>query len=643
MPKPSRTEEVGPAVARPHLELQSPAIVPAQDGDLDAGPADATAGLEVLSLDTATPGTVKLQVAVAEQQTVRFTSQSVDVRLNGRSVEGVTVQPVKIDSLHATLIIDVSESMAGQPIEAAKTSAVAFVEALPPQAEITVIGFGSSARVEIAATPDHGDAIATIEELELRGETALYDAIELGLQSTASASRDAMVVLSDGGDTASSATEGDVISELGQSSVDFYAIALTTDESDGSALRSLSEAAGGELITTGDLAGLQSIYQSLASSLAEVYEIGFPVDQGGTYGLEIELLDSNTAGWERIVNLPGPQSSGQFAIEQPVAEPFTAPPPPVSASGGLLWAGTALVVIGILAAAAYVMARPAKERSRRRPRLRGSRSAQVQTLKEIRRDASSVVEVVVNRSLRDRIAGAADRAGLKWRVGEIVLGTVALALVLAIVMAVTVTPPAAPVGLVLGVVVPRFYLRFRYKQRAKRFSNQLPDILGALANVMRAGYSLNRAVDAVAREAEEPSRGEFTRALVESRIGGDFVASLRAMAERTGSVDLRWTADAVEINTTVGGDLTEVLDNVAETIRGRIRLKAQVDALTAEGRVSALILFVLPPAITTFIALVNPEYFSGIWDGFTAYALVGGVVLMMGIGGLWLRKMINAV
>ena len=200
----------------------------------------------------------------------------------------------------------------------------------------------------------------------------------------------------------------------------------------------------------------------------------------------------------------------------------------------------------------------------------------------------------------------------------------------------------ASLGVVLALLVPRIYIDHRHRSRKAAFEDALPDVLSSIANVLRVGYSMNVGLGTVAKEYEDPISSELTRALNESRVSGSLTDSLRAVAARMDSVDLRWVVDAIEINATVGGDLVEVLENVASTIRARARLNAQVSALTAEARMSALVLFVLPPGLGLFIGLTNPEYFNGIWGTQLTYWGIGLVAVMLIGGGLWIRNMINA-
>ena len=150
-------------------------------------------------------------------------------------------------------------------------------------------------------------------------------------------------------------------------------------------------------------------------------------------------------------------------------------------------------------------------------------------------------------------------------------------------------------------------LTVRADRRRARFSDQLGDTLQLLAGSLRAGYGLLQAIDAVAQEAEEPTRQEFRRLVIETRLGRDLTDALHSMADRVGGEDFEWVVQAIEIHREVGGDLAEVLDTVAGTIRERNQLHRQVKALSAEGRLSAYVLMAAARVLVLVLAAAQPR------------------------------------
>ena len=199
---------------------------------------------------------------------------------------------------------------------------------------------------------------------------------------------------------------------------------------------------------------------------------------------------------------------------------------------------------------------------------------------------------------------------------------------------------ATMLGLGLGIAVPYAYLGIKEGRRKKAFAAQLPDTLQLLAGSLAAGYSLPQAVDTVSRESGGPMAVELNRALVEARLGVPLEDALETSARRMDSVDFAWVVMAIRIQREVGGNLAEVLSNVAATMRERERLRRQVQVLSAEGRLSAIILGALPVVFATYLILVRPEYVGLlVTTPLGIVMVIVGLLLMVG-GAFWLRKVV---
>ena len=182
--------------------------------------------------------------------------------------------------------------------------------------------------------------------------------------------------------------------------------------------------------------------------------------------------------------------------------------------------------------------------------------------------------------------------------------------------------------------------RIASKQR-KRFENQLPDTLNLIATSLRAGYSLLQAVEAVGQEAPEPTRREFGRAMSEIRLGRSVTDALQDIAIRIESQDFDWAVLAISIQREVGGNLAEVLQTTAETMLQRNRLRREMKALTAEGRISAIVLGSLPFFLFGIIWVVNPDYMQPMLESTSGIiAMVGAFVLIL-VGIFWLSKIVR--
>jgi tight adherence protein B len=231
-----------------------------------------------------------------------------------------------------------------------------------------------------------------------------------------------------------------------------------------------------------------------------------------------------------------------------------------------------------------------------------------------------------------------DQAGLKIARADFTVLVGAVAVVAGFVGLILQGPAFALLFTGLVPILAAMYLSFLTQRRRARFEAQLGDTLTIVSGGLRAGHSVLRAIDAVAQEAGEPTATEFSRVVNETRLGRDLQESLNDVSLRMKSEDFNWMAQAIEINREVGGDLAEVFDQVGETIRERTQIKGTVKALSAEGKLSAIILMALPVLLFILIGLANPKYIGALTGHPVGWMLLGIAAVMMTIGGLWIRK-----
>jgi tight adherence protein B len=257
---------------------------------------------------------------------------------------------------------------------------------------------------------------------------------------------------------------------------------------------------------------------------------------------------------------------------------------------------------------------------------------------------ADVATTVVDSMLRRRSGTAGDRleqAGLTIRYQHLA-GLVLLACLLAGAAGLLLAGPLP--ALVLAALVPlatKGVLGAMAGRRRAAFADQLDDTLQLMASSLRAGHSLLQALASVSREAEEPTSEEFSRVVNETRVGRELGDALEETARRMSNQDFVWVAQAIAINREVGGNLADVLDGVAGTIRERNQIRRQVKALAAEGKLSAYILMALPFAISAFLAVANPGYIGRFTESALGYTLIGLCLVLLTVGGLWLRKVVN--
>ncbi|MEL6983662.1 MAG: type II secretion system F family protein, partial [Actinomycetota bacterium] len=246
------------------------------------------------------------------------------------------------------------------------------------------------------------------------------------------------------------------------------------------------------------------------------------------------------------------------------------------------------------------------------------------------------------RGFLTRIEEMLERANLPIRAGEAMF-FLSLGVFGAAVAGVMVTGSFF-VAAILGVItagVGYAGLQITAKRRLKAFEQQLPDTLQLLAGTLRAGYSLPQGVDAVSHEIADPMGHELRRAMTEAQLGRELEDALSNVADRLDSADFAWAVMAIGIQREVGGNLSEVLLTVADTMMQRDRLQREVNALTAEGRVSAFILSMMPPGLGAVMYVMNPEYVGVLFSRTIGLILVGLAVVSGLIGLAWMKKVIT--
>jgi tight adherence protein B len=305
-----------------------------------------------------------------------------------------------------------------------------------------------------------------------------------------------------------------------------------------------------------------------------------------------------------------------------------------SATYGVLACASAVLV------AVYLVLAPGRVRlapARRRPVV----GPAVSPLSQATARVTALIDTLLRRSNAEVHVAVLERAGVTMRLQDFVLLVVAAALAAAAGGLVLVGPLLA---LLLAVVVPvlvRVGLGVMAGRRRSAFADQLDDSLQLIASSLRAGHSLLQALASVAREAEQPTSVEFARVLNETRVGRPLNDSLEETAARMESPDFTWVTQAIAINREAGGNLAEVLDGVASTIRERNQIRRQVQALSAEGKLSAYVLMALPFGIAAFLMVSNRPYMARFVQGLVGYGLIGLCVLLLVVGGLWLRKVVS--
>jgi tight adherence protein B len=311
-------------------------------------------------------------------------------------------------------------------------------------------------------------------------------------------------------------------------------------------------------------------------------------------------------------------------------------------SGGWLLTFAALAVFGALVLVGLELARPRVRTRRLAEELGVRRDTTANRLSGLGTRATHLAERALTRYDEEgRLGRALERAGMDIRPAEFAAMTAA---VIAATTALALVFFGIIVAIVVAIVVPtvfRVVVTARGRKRHDQFEEQLGDTLQLMASGLRAGHSLPQVLDSLAQEADSPTREEFQRVLFETRLGHSLPRAMRALAIRMGSEDFEWVVEAIEIQRSVGGDLAELLDNVMQTIRDRTRVKQTIRTLTAEGRLSAVILFCLPLVMFGYMLWANDSYITELTSsGIGIGVLIAGGSLLL-VGGLWLRRIVR--
>ncbi len=198
----------------------------------------------------------------------------------------------------------------------------------------------------------------------------------------------------------------------------------------------------------------------------------------------------------------------------------------------------------------------------------------------------------------------------------------------------------AAVAAVAGFFAPDLLVRFYRRRRVHRFEEQLTEALQQMANALRAGFTLQQAVDQVGREGDPPLRHEFALFGREVKLGVPLDEALASMAKRVGSEDLDLLATSTSIARQLGGNMAELFENLAATIRERFRLQGRIAALTSQGKLQGLVVAALPVGVGVFLDSYRPDLFGSMFQSAFGYALIGAVVVLQTLGFVAIRRLV---
>lgn len=621
------------------LLICAPTAAVAQSGDLEIG-----------AIDSGDHPTVEVKVAVPpELAEINLPPDAFEISENGESrgrpAFGRSADAQEPTPPRTVLLIDTSGSMGGEPITRALAAAESFVQSLRTGSEVAVVTFGDEPKLEIDFTSDVAAVLSQLAAIQVdpSAGTALYDGVRRAsrlLQGVADAP-ESIVLLSDGGDTVRPESEDQVVKQLRHNDVQLWAVGLESSESDPAALINLAGSPRRVLSANAD--ELNDIYVSIASDVSRQYLLRYDSESTGPTRLTVNVdyagVEETRSRQVTIKGNPQQQSTAETpAVRSPepfiVTIPFLGTTTAYLTALGALALGSLLIWLLVLGPKRRVTTRErllATPNTRQRPRL--SNIAEWATEQADRRLRGGQLGRVLDRAL--------EGAGLDVRPGELVVMVLSF-MVVAYALGVIAAGPL--LGIILAAMLPiaaRLTLSILQDRRQAAFTDQITDVLQLLAGTLRAGYGLLQGIDAVSRDAEDPAASEFRRIIVENRLGRDINEAMENCAARMNNDDFAWVVQAISIHRDVGGDLAEVLDNIIATVRARSEVHRQVRTLSAEGRLSAIILTALPFVMLVVMHLINPDYIAELTSRSIGWVMLGVAGLLLLIGTVVIRRMVK--
>lgn len=620
-------------------------------GTLAVGETAPTANLVIQSVDTSKYPVIDLQVLLPAEMVSDQPPSAENFKLaeNGKNLPlAVETIPISREPIAVVLAIDTSGSMRGKPLLDAKKAAKDFVKVTKETDEIAIVSFSSKASVAAGFTADKSELAGAIDGLEASGETALYDALvtAVNLSKNSARGQKNIVLLSDGGDTQSINKLDTAMNSLKGSAIPAYVVALSSPESDPKTLELIARESNGRLMPVADSAKLSQLFTEIAREIQTRFEITFESAEPNTADIEIAVnavigdseATANTLlknpAFRRLADSPQQEDSGRGSPYSPTVW--------LMITTLLSFAAAGLLTLGVIR-----IFRPDPSTIKQLEffeRISKPDSAQPEPDKEsmIKTKMMGAIGAAADkRGVTPFVQARLEKAGLPIRALEYMFFHILIVIAAGLIIGlITRRFTLSVVIIILATVIPMMVVQHLINRREAAFQQQLPDVLNFIASSLRAGHGLLQAISLLEHETTPPVSTEFRRVQTEAQLGLPLEEALAHMAERLGSDDFRWAVAAITIQRDAGGNLAEVLDIVAKTVRERETLRRQISTLSAEGRLSAIILIVLPFAQAILLFLANPLYMSQLFTATFGIVLIVLAFILVLVGAIWLRRIV---
>ena len=553
--------------------------------------------------------------------------------------------------LRTVYVVDTSGSMSDDgALSDVKKGLSSIADNLPAGDEMAIVSFNDAVVLETGFTDNTDQLDEAIKGLTAPrdGKGATWDGVRKATQllSTPSDLQPNIVLISDGQDDASRTHLESARASVVTSGAAFFAIDLDhAGGTDTAAEQSIMDRTGGAGFTASKGASTAKAFEDLAATLQSQYVASY--SSSATQG-QVDVTVSVGSLERQASYVAGANVQGAATAE--VVEPESGFGP--EWLRGKLGGAVGLALVGLaVGLGAYALASLASSTDESlnavlRPYSEGpvapdEMDGQLAQTALLQRAVELTEEFAERQGFLVKVERALERADLPLRAAEALFfygaGAVLVSL-LALALG------GFTMGLIvagLTLLVPPALVNFLASKRSKKFSAALPDTLNLLSGSLRAGYSLLQGVEAVSKEVGDPMGQELRRVITEARLGREIEDAMDAVAERMDSPDFAWAVMAIRIQREVGGNLSELLLTVADTMVHRERLRRDIAALTAEGKISAIILGLLPVGLGAFMWMSNPVYMKPLGATTMGHVLLAVALVSLLIGFAWMKKIIN--
>lgn len=591
-------------------------------------------GIDIDHVEVADDGTVSLLLGTDRLPAGSTPDLSrVAVTVDGHPVADVTAERVEAGQVTriTVLALDVSLSMRGERIEAARAAAHAFLDAAPPDVLVGLVTFSGRVREVMAPTTNHERLASRLDELKLAGGTRVYDAVVHAVRLAGQDGGRSVLLLSDGKDTGGGASVREAAAAAKDGGVVVDVVALQQSPAYRALLGKVAHASGGAVVEATDPESLAQAFTAQADALTHQVLVQFerPVDAADEVPLKVSLSAGGTEFTDgAFVALPGAGEGGQLV--------------PADSAGGMvgrtgLLLGAVALFLGLAMVLAVVLLGARGPTAAQRHLATYLGETEPASTDGLRESAVAFADKMVKGGFKARLMRRLGGAGLSVTPAEWTLIHAGVTVLSGFVGFILGGPILMLPALLVGAALPAVFLRHRHEKRLAAFAAQLPETLSLMAGGLSAGLSLPQSVDTVVREGNEPIAGELRRALVEQRLGVEIDDALDDIADRMGSEDFAWVVMAVRIQREVGGNLSEILHTVGDTLREREYLRRQVHSLSAEGRLSAWILGCIPVLMFAYMMVANRSYVRMLYTE-TAGLVMSAVAVGLLVSGAWVMS-----